>query len=265
MKQTSEKQNIWAIGDVQGCYDSLQALLKKINFSPLVDGLWMVGDWVNRGPKSLEVLDFCKTHTDMLDGVLGNHDLHLLGCMTGLRQLSPKDTIQQVLTHPSCTELGEWLRRQPFYRLSDAYLLIHAGLPAKMPLKDFLNYLDEAHVRLSGSQWENALAEIFSGTTQMSQCVAVATRIRMVDESFVPNWAYKGSPQDAPPNLTAWFSHPDVDLPEDRRVIFGHWAALGLFQNEHVVALDTGCVWRRSLSAFNIKTGQVVQVERVHP
>ena len=265
MKQTSEKQNIWAIGDVQGCYDSLQALLEKINFSPLVDGLWMVGDWVNRGPKSLEVLDFCKTHTDMLDGVLGNHDLHLLGCMTGLRKPAPKDTLQEILQHPSCGELGEWLRTQPFYRLSDAYLLIHAGLPAKMPLELFLRNLDKAHLWLSGPDWEAGLAEIFAGRTQMAECVAVATRVRMLDEQRLPNWSYKGPPQDAPSNLTAWFNHPEVELPEGKRVIFGHWAALGLFQNEKVVALDTGCVWRRSLSAFNIKTGQVVQVERVHP
>mgnify|MGYP001385849058 CR=1 FL=1 len=91
------------------------------------------------------------------------------------------------------------------------------------------------------------------------------TRIRMLDENLLPDWSYKGPPQDAPTNLTPWFHHSEVELPKDRRVIFGHWAALGLFQNENVVALDTGCVWRRSLSAFNIKTGQVVQVERVHP
>ena len=99
----------------------------------------------------------------------------------------------------------------------------------------------------------------------MAQCVAIATRVRMFDENERPCWHYKGAPSDAPKNLTPWFQHPAVDLPKDRRVIFGHWAALGLYQNENVVALDTGCVWRRSLSAFNIKTNQVVQVERVHP
>ena len=138
----------------------------------------MVGDWVNRGPKSLEVLNFCKTHTEMLDGVLGNHDLHLLGCMTGVRQPAPKDTLREILAHPSCKELGEWLRGQPFYRLSDSYLLIHAGLPAKMPLETFLSYLDEAHTRLSGSQWEEALAEIFAGTTTMSECVIKTYTVR---------------------------------------------------------------------------------------
>jgi bis(5'-nucleosyl)-tetraphosphatase (symmetrical) len=265
MKQTPEKQNIWAIGDVQGCYDSLQALLDKINFSPLVDGLWMVGDWVNRGPKSFEVLSFCKDHATVIDGVLGNHDLHLLGCMAGVRKPAQSDTLSMILRSSQKEDLGSWLRQQPFYRVSDAYMLIHAGLPMNMPLADFMAQLDLAHEQLRSSKWESCLNEIFLGTSKMAQCVAIATRIRMIDENEQPNWSYKGAPSDAPENLTPWFRHPAVQLPRGRRVVFGHWAALGLFQNDDVVALDTGCVWRRSLSAFNIKTNQIVQVERVHP
>ena len=265
MKQTPEKQNIWAIGDVQGCFDSLQALLKKINFSPLVDGLWMVGDWVNRGPKSLEVLDFCQTHADIIDGVLGNHDLHLLACVAGIRKPAPSDTLNPILQSDACHRLVQWLRQQPFYRMSDHYVLIHAGLPTQMTFKTFTEYLDEAHQRLKEDSWQECLQEIYDGQTPMAQSIAVATRTRMVGQDALPDWNYKGPPQDAPAHLTPWFQHAEVELPKDRRVIFGHWAALGLFQNENVVAIDTGCVWRRSLSAFNVKTKQIAQVERVHP
>ena len=49
---------VWAIGDIQGCNDSLQLLLKKIDFKPYQDTLWIAGDLVNRGPASLEVLEY---------------------------------------------------------------------------------------------------------------------------------------------------------------------------------------------------------------
>lgn len=52
----------YAIGDIQGCYDEFRLLLKKIQFNPAHDNLWLAGDLVNRGPKSLEVLQFAYEH-----------------------------------------------------------------------------------------------------------------------------------------------------------------------------------------------------------
>ena len=54
----------YAIGDVQGCFDSLMALLEAIHFEPKKDELWFAGDLVNRGPKSLETLRFIKQLSD---------------------------------------------------------------------------------------------------------------------------------------------------------------------------------------------------------
>ena len=107
------------------------------------------------------------------------------------------------------------------------------------------------------------LDSFFHGQNETAQAVANATRIRMVYQDGAAEFSYKGPPQDAPEGLVSWFDHEKIDWPENKKVVFGHWAALGLFQNAQVLGLDSGCVWRRSLSAYNVKTGQVVQVNRV--
>lgn len=80
----------YIVGDLQGCFDELQLLLQKVDFNPQQDELWLVGDLVARGDKSLECLRFVKSLGESAKMVLGNHDLHLISTALGLKSVKKK-------------------------------------------------------------------------------------------------------------------------------------------------------------------------------
>src|SRR3979411_3050752 len=103
----------YAIGDVQGCYDELRELLVRMGFEHARDVLWFVGDLVNRGPKSLDVLRFVRSLGDGAVAVLGNHDLHLITQYEGLERRRKDDTFEDVLQAKDAGDLVAWLRTRP--------------------------------------------------------------------------------------------------------------------------------------------------------
>src|SRR5437879_11889090 len=78
----------YVIGDIQGCFDTFQSLLLRIKFQPNQDKLILLGDVINRGPKSLEVLRFIIKHENIISKVLGNHEIFALALMLGA--IAPK-------------------------------------------------------------------------------------------------------------------------------------------------------------------------------
>ena len=126
----------YAIGDVQGCFGSLMALLETLRFDADRDRLWFTGDLVNRGPRSLDTLRFVRELGDRAVTVLGNHDLHLLGVACGIRRLKAGDTLGDVLEASDRDDLIDWLRRQPLlHRAADRGItMVHAGLPPQWTL-----------------------------------------------------------------------------------------------------------------------------------
>jgi bis(5'-nucleosyl)-tetraphosphatase (symmetrical) len=118
----------YAIGDVQGCFDELKALLRKCDYRKATDRLWFVGDLVNRGPKSLEVLRFVRDLGAGAVVVLGNHDLHLVTQHEGFERQRKDDTFQDVLEAKDAAELVDWLRTRPMLHAADGYAMVHAGL-----------------------------------------------------------------------------------------------------------------------------------------
>ena len=132
----------YIIGDVQGCFDSLQALLQKINFDPINDRLGFAGDLVNRGLKSLETLRFIYQLRDPII-VLGNHDLHLMA----LYFLKHKPhfefkhishTLQVILEAHDCHTLIYFLLQQPFlyHDVKKNFVMTHAGIPPQWSIEE---------------------------------------------------------------------------------------------------------------------------------
>lgn len=260
----------YVIGDVQGCFSGLQRLLDKLNFESTTDRLWFVGDLVNRGPESLEVLRFIKGLGNRAVAVLGNHDLYLLAVAAGVMPLRPKDTTDRVLAASDRDELLGWLGERPLVHRADGVLLVHAGLLPQWTIDDAETLAREAHAALCGPerltllrtlhqtkelQWSQDLTD----TTRLAAGIHVFTRLRTCTVDGLMEPFFSGPPQAARSGFHPWFTIPNRRH-SDATIICGHWAALGLHLTESVLALDSGCVYGRELTAVRLEDRKVFQV-----
>ena len=264
----------YAIGDVQGSYDTLQKLLTLCEFDPKSDQLWFTGDLVNRGPQSLEVLHYVKSLGDKAITVLGNHDLHLLAVAYGKESLNSVDTFQDILDSPDCKELCDWLRHSPLlhYDPHSSYLLVHAGLPPQWDLDLALQCAQEVEQTLQGEDYLEFFSHMYGNDPHtweenlprwerlrfITNCL---TRIRLCNKEGKINLKHKGKPPSQSSEDIPWFKVPNRKN-ESLHIIFGHWAALeGNADHPNVFAIDTGCVWGGSLTAMRLEDRALFSVE----
>ncbi|QBC43233.1 symmetrical bis(5'-nucleosyl)-tetraphosphatase [Iodobacter fluviatilis] len=259
----------YAIGDVQGCYAELMSLLNAMAFNPQNDQIYLVGDLVNRGPFSLETLRWASQSMG-ISTVLGNHDLHLLAVYAGVSQVKHGDTVQDILAAPDADALIGWLRQQPLLIDLGDVLLVHAGVSPNWSLEDAKNAASEVENALRGEGWKSFLSTMY-GNQPASWDVAMPladrlrftvnclTRMRFVTVDGSLQLKYKGERDHAPAGICPWFESKDR-LPLPRRVVCGHWSALGLMLKEQVWSLDTGCVWGAALTGIDLDSGQLFQV-----
>jgi bis(5'-nucleosyl)-tetraphosphatase (symmetrical) len=261
---------IYAIGDIQGCYDELQQLLQQIQFDAQQDRLWIAGDLVNRGPKSLEVLRFVSGLGNRAITVLGNHDLHLLAVAAGVVPLRSKDTLGPILAAPDCEQLITWLRYRPLlYRDSTlAMILVHAGLPPQWDVATAEARARELEAVLRGPDWRDFLAHMYGdkpdrwredleGWDRLRVITNCLTRLRYCDAEGRLFLKFKEAPAMQAKGLMPWFKVPQrASLGE--RIVFGHWATLevGAYEGP-VYALDGGCVWGGQLVALRVDDGSL--------
>jgi bis(5'-nucleosyl)-tetraphosphatase (symmetrical) len=256
---------IYAIGDVQGCYDPLCQLLDKISFDAAHDQLWFAGDLVNRGPQSLAVLRFIKSLGDNAKLVLGNHDLHLLAVSRHAIRIKSKDTFQDVLNAEDSHELLTWLksRKLMYYDANLDIAMVHAGLAPQWSIEDALKYAAEVEAvlqsddcdgffsRMYGNQPDQWSSEL-TGWERMRFITNTFTRIRFCDIYGKQILSEKGEVGSQPDGFMPWFE-VESRASRGRRILFGHWAALGAsYHGGHIWSLDSGCAWGGFLSALRI-------------
>jgi len=256
----------YAIGDVQGCFDELQALLARFDFDPQRDRLWFVGDLVNRGPKSLEVLRFVRDLGERAVSVLGNHDLHLVCVFEGYEKGRKGDTLDPVLAAPDVRELVDWLRLRPMMHVEPNYAMVHAGLLPQWTIATASALAEEVERALAAPNYGEFLAHLYgeaperwddalSGWDRLRVLVNAMTRMRFCTLDGRMNVRAKG--RETPHGYLPWFEARP--LRAEPAIVCGHWSTLGLKLTERLAALDTGCVWGGSLSALRLEDRTLVQ------
>ncbi len=265
----------YAIGDIQGCYHAFTALLSRLQFNPKQDKLWLVGDLINRGSGSLEVLRWCYQHQQSIKMVLGNHDLHALAVAHQLKPAHKYDTLQAVIDAPDAHELLTWLRYQPLLIAQNenghGYVMVHAGLLPQWTVDEALACSREIEAQLQADHYRDFLANMYgnkpnrwhadlAGIDRYRIITNSMTRMRICTAQGEMEFEFKGELQDIPQGYIPWFDVPGRLSAQDN-IICGHWSALGLHQRDNIHALDTGCLWGGQLTAMCLETGAITQVD----
>jgi bis(5'-nucleosyl)-tetraphosphatase (symmetrical) len=263
----------YLIGDIQGCYDSLQRLLQKINFDPAADKLWSCGDLVNRGGHSLQVLRLLKSIEQSVSVSLGNHDLHLLANYERKPHgRSGNIEFDEIFSAHDCDALLNWICTQPLAHWSEEHqmLRVHAGVIPQWDWQTAVSAGQEVSTILQSDQRGAFLRRMYGnrpkrwredrkGWKRLRLISNILTRLRFCDEEGRGIYSVSGPPGSQPHNYKPWFKHKHR-LSRDVTVAFGHWAALGLRVKKRYIAMDSGCVWGGKLSALRIEDRKVFQV-----
>lgn len=263
----------YAIGDIQGCYTPLRRLLDYVGFDPARDRLWFVGDLVNRGPASLEVLRYVIGLGDAAAVVLGNHDLHLVMQAEGYGKANAEDTLAAVLAAPDRDELMAWLRSRPLFHVDGANAMVHAGLLPQWTVAKARELSDEVRAALMADDYRDFLAHMWgseptawsddlTGWDRLRVIVNAMTRMRFCTGSGSMEFRARGAkspPEQAPPGCLPWYAVPGR-ASADHTLYCGHWSALGYRQEGDVVALDSGCLWGGCLTAVRLEDRRAFQL-----
>ena len=256
----------YAIGDLQGCFYTFNKLLEKISFNTTNDELWLVGDILNRGQNSLEVVDWCYNNRQNIKLVLGNHDLHFLAIAFSLKNLSERDTLSKLFSSAKLKSYIDWLLSIPLIYENDDYLMTHAGLLPSWRKDDAVKlsrsfsdglidnpeFLLESMYGNKPDQWHDDLDE----DERNRIAVNVMTRMRCLDQNERLDFKYKGTLNTIPENLKPWFSFK-TNRNDNQLLITGHWSAISFHKHPLGFALDSGCVWGEHLTALCLETKKI--------
>ena len=248
--------SVYAIGDVQGCYDALCRLLDKLKFDPGQDQLWFCGDLVNRGGQSLAVLRLIHSIRRACVVTLGNHDLHLLAVSYGLgRGDRINAEFQQIFQANDSNTLLDWLLQQPLMHTDRerGYAMVHAGIPPNWDIETAQVCARELEIELRGPDYRDFFKTMYGNRPAVwSPKHQRKARLRSIVNNFTRlRFCDRRGPGSQRRGFYPWFEAPERK-PLDLTIIFGHWAALGYRRQSGFIALDSGCVWGGKLSAIDL-------------
>lgn len=273
---------IYAVGDIQGCYDELRHLLDQVAFAPETDRLWCVGDMINRGPQSLDTLRFLRSLGSAYTGVLGNHDLHFLAIACGARQEGKIESMRSLLAAGDCQELFEWVRQLPLAHSEKVtttqgeckFLMVHAGIAPGWKFKQTIRLAREVESVLQSANYKEFLTEMYGnkpdswddslqGNKRLRVITNILTRIRFCTEQGQLDFTAKSEISNAPAGYAPWFEFQKQH--SNKKLLFGHWAMLdGHTGRDDIQGLDTGCVWGRAMTLLQLDTSDRFQVSCAH-
>ncbi len=260
----------YLIGDIQGCYSALQALLKKLHFSWDKDQLFFLGDVVNRGDKSLATLRFIKNNSDNASMLLGNHDFHLLACAFGHIKPSKKDTFIDIINAHDADQLLEFLAFQPLFIQHQDALMVHAGIPPNWDIDTLTTQAKQVQAHLQSDNLSDFLKKMYHDNphtwhpdlTELDQCqytINALMRMRFCKANGELEFAHKLNVDQAPQGFKAWFEH-DNRLLKQADIFFGHWSTLSAVNQVHIYPMDHGCIWGGKLSAIRLEDKKIFSI-----
>ena len=274
----------YAIGDIQGCYDELKILLDIIKFQSEQDKLLICGDIINRGPKSLETLEFLYSIKKNCHITLGNHDLHFLAVAEGVKEISDSDTFQTILEDENIDIYVSWIKELPFHHISNLkiegemkpYIMTHAGIPPHWTREELEKFSLELTEILKGPDSKVLLENMYGNEpNHLSKCdseierlrlnINYFTRMRFCKNDGTLDLVNKGKANEKPPQMKPWFDWSLKILEDPLHILFGHWAALeGKTGKINISALDTGCVWGKKLSALRLEDNRIFSCNKIN-
>ena len=254
----------YAMGDLQGCYVPFAALLEQIDFTPQTDRLWLAGDLVNRGPDSHAVINQLYAWHDRVQIVLGNHDLYALARWAGITAAKKNDTLGPLLADPHTDDWMEWLRTRSLLHtdLQLGWSMVHAAIHPDWDMASARGHADAVEDALRDRHWRRFLKSLWDAPApnRWEDCrneeeaqrfrVAIFTRARYVTAKGIFNWS-STAPKDTAREFAPWHER-FLEKQTSESIICGHWATQGLLVRPRLLALDSGCVWGRQLTAARI-------------
>lgn len=209
----NEKGNDYIIGDLHGCFDAFDRLLKTIEFDMQKDRMFSVGDLVDRGPESEECAELL--YQPWFYAVRGNHE------QMAIDFLEYRPDWMTYLANG-----GKW-----FLDLCPSMQKEYADLFSKMPIAITIGgEIGIVHAEPWGDDWTNFLEVLDQGNN--------GPRERAIQHAMWARSRIRGNDSFPVKNII--------------KVIVGHTPLEDTKELGNILYIDTGCVYGGKLTAYKL-------------